>query len=150
MEYYKKLRAHVGTDPLILPGANAIIIDDKNQVLLQQRLSGRWGLPGGLMELGESFEETAIREVKEETGLTIRNLEFMAVYSGHDHLVNVPNGDSFYAVPAIYIVRDYEGKMVMDETEMLDLQFYAFDALPENITERTKDYLNDYHKHINK
>lgn len=148
MEYYKKLRQHVGSDPLLLPGANVMIIDDSNRILLQQRLSGNWALPGGLMELGESFEETAVREVKEETGLTVHNLVFMKVYAGKDHLVHVANGDEFYAIPAIFICREFEGTMVMDETEMLDLKFFGFDELPENITDRTADYIADYKIHI--
>lgn len=68
MNYVKDLRELVGNRPLILPGAVAIILNDQNEVLLQHRIDGGWGLPGGLMELGESLEETARREVKEETG----------------------------------------------------------------------------------
>lgn len=59
MEYYKFLRQYVGTKPLILPGSVVIIGNGKGEVLLQKRPEGRWGLPGGLMELGESFEEVA-------------------------------------------------------------------------------------------
>jgi 8-oxo-dGTP diphosphatase len=39
--------------------------------------SGAWGLPGGYIEFGESFEECAVREVYEETGLQITDIEFV-------------------------------------------------------------------------
>jgi 8-oxo-dGTP pyrophosphatase MutT (NUDIX family) len=50
--------------------------------LLQHRKDGNWGLPGGLMERGESLEETAIREVYEETGLTLKCLTLLELFSG--------------------------------------------------------------------
>ncbi|MDX5475211.1 MAG: NUDIX domain-containing protein, partial [Bacillaceae bacterium] len=61
MEYYKYLRQYVGKRPIILPGSVVIIINEKNEVLLQKRHDSTWGLPGGLMDLGESFEEVAKR-----------------------------------------------------------------------------------------
>lgn len=66
MGYVEDLRKIVGHIPLILVGAVVIITDDKNHILLQKRKHhpvGRYGLPGGLMELGESTIETAQREV---------------------------------------------------------------------------------------
>ena len=63
---------------LLQDGAAAIIVNEKGQILLQSRADNdRWGLPGGCQELGERFEDTIIREVKEETNLDITedNLE---------------------------------------------------------------------------
>lgn len=55
---------------LIQDGASAIIINDKKQILFQRRVDNdKWGLPGGCQEIGETFEETVIRDVKEETNL---------------------------------------------------------------------------------
>jgi ADP-ribose pyrophosphatase YjhB (NUDIX family) len=49
----------------IVPAASAVVIDDKNRILLQKRRDNNlWSLPGGGMEIGESIEETIIREVK--------------------------------------------------------------------------------------
>ena len=58
---------------LLQDGAAAIIVNDKGQILLQSRTDNdRWGLPGGCQELGERFEDTVIREVKEETRLDVK------------------------------------------------------------------------------
>jgi 8-oxo-dGTP pyrophosphatase MutT (NUDIX family) len=72
MGYIEELRKLVGNRPVILTGAKVIVFNALGQILLQYRTDTKmWGLPGGLMELGESLEETALREVQEETGLTI-------------------------------------------------------------------------------
>ena len=86
MEYYQEIRQYVGNLPLILPGALVIIQNEFNAILLQERKPGLFGLPGGLMDLGESLEETASREVLEETGLFVSNLELLHVFSGPDYL----------------------------------------------------------------
>jgi 8-oxo-dGTP diphosphatase len=55
-------------------GVGAVILDGE-KILLEQRKNepskGKWSVPGGLVELGESMEEAVIREVKEETGLEV-------------------------------------------------------------------------------
>ncbi|MDO0950270.1 NUDIX domain-containing protein [Mammaliicoccus sciuri] len=72
MDYISSLRDKVGHAPVILVGALVLIFNKDKQVLLQLRSDNEsWGLPGGTMELGESFEEAAIREVYEETNLEI-------------------------------------------------------------------------------
>lgn len=133
MEYYKFLRQYVGTKPLILPGAVVIIANDKGEVLLQKRPEGRWGLPGGLMELGESFEEVAIREVKEEIGLEIQNLKLLHVFSGKEFYTKAPNGDEFYSVTAVFYTDEVEGTIDLQSAETLDIQYFKHDNLPENM-----------------
>ncbi|CAG7914395.1 hypothetical protein SSCS72_02194 [Mammaliicoccus sciuri] len=61
MDYISSLRDKVGHAPVILVGALVLIFNKDKQVLLQLRSDNEsWGLPGGTMELGESFEEAAI------------------------------------------------------------------------------------------
>lgn len=148
MEYYKTLRAHIGTDPLILPGALAIITDSENRVLLQKRKNGLWGLPGGLMDLGESYEETVKREVYEETGMTLLEYDLMNVYSGKDQFVTEQNGDQYYAVVAVFIVHKYSGKLVIDYEESLDMRFFSMSQLPEELTARSVTFLEDYEAYM--
>lgn len=58
---------------LLQDGAAAVIVNDKGQILLQNRADcDKWGLPGGCQELGERFQDTIIREIKEETNLDVR------------------------------------------------------------------------------
>ena len=70
---------------LLQDGAAAIIVNDKGQILLQNRSDrDEWGLPGGCQELGETFEDVIIREVKEETNLDVReeDLKLIKIVSG--------------------------------------------------------------------
>ena len=58
---------------LLQDGAAAIIVNEKGEILLQSRADNdRWGLPGGCQELGERFQDTIIREIKEETNYCLR------------------------------------------------------------------------------
>lgn len=70
-------------NPIIKVGIGVIITNEKNEVLLGKRInhsgSGTWAYPGGLLELGETLEACAIREVFEETGLTVTNPRFVAL-----------------------------------------------------------------------
>jgi hypothetical protein len=57
----------------IVPAASAVVLNHDGKILLHKRKDNAlWSLPGGAMELGESIEETIIREVKEETGLDVK------------------------------------------------------------------------------
>jgi ADP-ribose pyrophosphatase YjhB (NUDIX family) len=102
--YIEELREIVGHRPLIFVGSVTVIVDDKGRLLLQQRKfpNGVWGIPGGLMELGESTEEVARREVYEETGLKVEKLHLISVYSGPQNYIKAENGDEFYVVTVAY------------------------------------------------
>ena len=91
---------------LLQDGATAIIVNDKGQILLQSRADNdRWGLPGGCQELGERFEDTVIREVREETNLDVseENLELIAIVSGNSRRNEYPNGDVVINNTALYM-----------------------------------------------
>lgn len=136
MGYIEELRALVGTRPLILVGAVVLVLDQAGRLLLQRRSETLWGLPGGLMEPGESLEENARREVFEETGLTARELQLFEIYSGPEFYIKLGNGDEFYSVTAAYTTSDVQGDVLIDGVETLDARYFAWDELPESIAKR--------------
>lgn len=144
MEYYKYLRQYVGHKPLILPGSVVIIVNRQGEILLQKRHDGTWALPGGLMDLGESFEEVARREVFEETGLVISDMELVNVFSGSDYYLKVPNGDELYSVTAVYATRDVSGDIQVDYNESQALQYFAPAYFPERLTEGYRRFVQVY------
>jgi 8-oxo-dGTP pyrophosphatase MutT (NUDIX family) len=147
MGYVEDLRKIVGHIPLIFVGAVVIIINDENKILLQKRMHhpvGRYGLPGGLMELGESTEETACREVYEETGLTVGNLNLIDVFSGKEHFIKTPNGDEFYVVVTAYWTKEFSGSLSINDKESKSLEFININELPENIPLSHKDIIMKY------
>ncbi|TKI72821.1 NUDIX domain-containing protein [Lysinibacillus mangiferihumi] len=144
MEYYKYLRQYVGHRPIILPGSVVIILNEQNEVLLQKRHDGYWGLPGGLMDLGESFEEVAKREVFEETGLVVENLKLLNVFSGSKYYLKVPNGDELYSVTAVYYTRDVSGDMKIDYSESEKMQYFSINNLPNELTDEYRGFIEQY------
>lgn len=144
MEYYKVLRKHVGNNPIILPGSVVIIVNSDGEILLQLRSDETWGLPGGLMELGESFGETAKREVFEETGLKLGELILIDVFSGSRYYLKIKNGDEIYSATAVYTATEYEGSIKPDDKESLALKFFSLEDLPERIGQGYKDYIYAY------
>ncbi|MED0948081.1 DNA mismatch repair protein MutT [Bacillus cereus] len=148
MGYVEELRKVVGHRPLILVGAVVLVIDEHGYVLLQQRTEpyGKWGLPGGLMELGESPEETACREVYEETGIEVKNLRLINVFSGANYFTKLANGDEFQSVTTAYYTEEYEGEFVMNKEEAVQLTFFPVTELPDYIVGSHKKMIVEYIK----
>ncbi|MBO4876473.1 MAG: NUDIX hydrolase [Ruminococcus sp.] len=131
MGYILDLRKEVGSRPLIMAGAGVILVNGKNEILLQKRSdNGCWDYPAGSMELGESFEECARREVLEETGLVCGKLEYFMTLSGKESFYEYPNGDQTYAAGIIYICRDFTGELKPQDEEVITQGFFPLDALP--------------------
>jgi ADP-ribose pyrophosphatase YjhB (NUDIX family) len=66
-----------------LVGVGAIIIDDSRVLLVKRAhppLQSEWSIPGGVLEVGELVREAAIREAREETGLTVEPSDLLGVY----------------------------------------------------------------------
>jgi len=125
----------VGSRPLIMTGANVILLDSKNRLLLQlRRDNNSWGLPGGSLEMGETLEEAAKRELKEETGLLAMSLKLFNIFSGKEFYYKYPHGDEVYNVIATYICTEYQGVMEIEKSEVQDLRFFDFNDLPPNIS----------------
>ena len=145
MNYVKELRELVGQRPLILVGAVALILNEKDEILLQQRNERRkrWGLPGGLMEPGESTEETAIRESLEETGLAIRNLTLFKLYSGKEFFTKADNGDEFYSVTTAYVTNEYDGELTLSK-ESLAFDTFSSTNLPDQMVGSHRRMIMDY------
>ncbi len=135
---------------LLQDGAAAIIVNGNGQILLQSRADNdRWGLPGGCQELGERFEDTIIREVKEETNLDITedNLELIAIVSGNSRRNEYPNGDVVINNTALYCIKNYSGTLKWDE-ESKNMKFFDLDSLPMN--QNDPDLIAIYRKTLSK
>ncbi|WP_102690976.1 NUDIX hydrolase [Rummeliibacillus pycnus] len=135
MGYVKELRKLVGSRPLILVGSNVIVLDKDNRLLMQLRKDNNcWGLAGGALEPGETLEQAAKRELKEETGLFANTVTLFKVFSGEEFYYQYPHGDEVYNVISTYICKDYTGNLNVDHVEVQALQFFEIQQLPSKIS----------------
>jgi len=126
------MRKKVGHDPIIYAGATVLVFNEKGELLLNLRSdTGDWGIPGGGKELGETLEECAVRELKEETDLDADALELVNVLSGGDYGFTYPNGDAVDCIIALYRVRNYSGRLSINDGESAELRFFPLEGLPE-------------------
>jgi len=146
MEYIMNLRKFVGHNPLIGLGATTLVFNDKNELLLNLRSdTNTWGIPGGSMELYETIEETAIRELKEETGISAKQLELVTVLSGEEYYFEYPNGDKMCTVIVLFKVLNYTGNIKVSDNESKELRFFSLSNLP-NMESRAKAIINKIKK----
>ena len=107
----------------------AMILTKDDKVLLMKRKGshgkGTWSTPGGHLEFGETLEECAAREAKEEVGVDVIDVRFRAV-----------TNDIFEETGKHYITVWMEGKSVGEpflaaEREVEEIGWFAWDSLPE-------------------
>jgi len=108
-------------------GVGAVLIHEGRVLLIRRGkapLRGRWVVPGGTVELGETLEEALVREVEEETGLTVRPREVVAVF---DRIERQPGRVDYH-----YVIIDYLCDYVAGEARAAsDAEAVAFVALAD-------------------
>ena len=133
--YVTKLRAHVGHDLLLLPGASAVVRDDAGRILFLRRGDdGTWSLPAGMIEPGEQPADAVLREIFEETGV---RAEVERVGGVGNHEAVYPNGDHCLYLVVWFRCRAVGGQARPDGEESLEVGWFAPDALPPGLSERT-------------
>ncbi len=157
------LKEELRNMPLFQNGSAIIVVNENDEVLLQHRTDrDLWCIPGGLQELGETFEEVAIRELNEETGLTakIEDLILIKAVSGESRKNSYPNGDIVYNNTVLYVVKNYNGILGSNYEEIIDkgngyfqsmkesrgLKFFPLENLPENLMD--KDLIGIYKEYM--
>ena len=144
MGYIEELRALVGTKPLVLTGVTVLVIDRHSRFLMVES-DHMWKLPGGFIELGESAEEACRREILEETGIHIGNLQLIGVFSGNNYFTKLPNGDEYYPITIAYMTEDIRsGDLKPDEDEIQKVQFFKWSAFPEDLCERDRQIFQSF------
>ncbi|MCD4686208.1 MAG: NUDIX domain-containing protein [Anaerolineae bacterium] len=130
-EYWPILRQCVGHAPIILPGAMAVIPNEKGDILAVRRTdNGLWMLPCGYASLGETTTHTAVREVREETGLEVEPLRMIGVYSETPMMMAcMVNGDMAHNIGIAFECRVTGGTLRADGTETSAVAFKPVEEL---------------------
>jgi ADP-ribose pyrophosphatase YjhB (NUDIX family) len=131
-DYVRRLRAAVGHERLILVGASAVIRDGAERILLiRRRDTGQWALPAGIMDMDEAIANTIVREVLEETGLRIKPVRLIGIYTDPAvQNMTYPHGDQVHVVNAAFECRVLGGQLRPDKDETLDAAYFSLYDLP--------------------
>jgi 8-oxo-dGTP pyrophosphatase MutT (NUDIX family) len=130
-DYISWLRGKIGPRKTPLAYATALIRDATGRVLFQRRTDfGWWGLPGGLVEIGETFCECAVREVREETGLQIRVQRLLGLYASPLWDLRYPNGDEVQQFTVALECVVMGGELHPDGRESTENEFFPLEAPP--------------------
>ena len=109
--------------------------EDKNLADSELHEEGTWCMPGGAIEYGETFEEAGAREVKEETGLVVKDLAVFCVQTDkneHAHFISVG-----------MLAINFEGEpKVMEPDVLVEWKWFDLDKLPKNIFTPSKKTLD--------
>jgi ADP-ribose pyrophosphatase YjhB (NUDIX family) len=111
-----------------IPAAGALVIDDGKILMVKRAVIPRvgwWCLPAGFMEWTEHPAQTAVREIREETGLEIKLESLFDVYSGNDD-------PRMNAVLILYIASAVGGRLVAAD-DAQEVKYFGFDDLPDRI-----------------
>lgn len=100
----------------VVPAASAAIVDQRGRILLiKRRDNGLWALPGGGHEIGETIEETAVREVKEETGLDVEITGLSGIYTDPGHVAAFTDGEVRQQFSLCFTAECKGGQLATDE-----------------------------------
>ena len=108
-----------------------IIVDDKRRVILVKRAfdpsKGLWDLPGGFIDIGETAEESVIREAKEELGVEVDKIQYL--FSGYDRYGY--RGLNYHTLGFVFTAQIASGEIQpLDDVE--EIQYFAEDEIPWN------------------
>lgn len=113
-----------------------VILDDQGRVLLQRHrhwVPDVWGLPGGIVHGGETLETAFAREVHEETGLDLAEVQLVQIYSGYNLRL-----EAFFRAR---VAARGEPALRLQTSEVLEARFFAVMALPENLLPQQREII---------
>lgn len=129
IDYYHQ--SHAPKPNSLVPAASAIVVNDEGKILLHKRSDNHlWSLPGGAMDLGESIEETIIREVKEETGLDVEVLRCIGLYTDPQHIIAYSDGEIRQQFSICFHCQPIGGK-IMISSESTQVMFFTKEEIEQ-------------------
>lgn len=130
----------------LVPAASAVVTDEDGRILLHRRRDNdMWALPGGVMELGESIADCAVREVHEETGLQVEVVGIVGIYSDPKHVFAYDDGEVRQEFSICFACRPVAGEVAVSE-ESTEVRFFTAEEIADlpmvdGIRRRVDDYL---------
>jgi 8-oxo-dGTP pyrophosphatase MutT (NUDIX family) len=136
----------------LVPAAGVLACNDGRVLLQRRRDTGQWAIPMGKQELGETVAQCAIRETREETGVTVEVTGILGIYSDPGHIVAYSDGEVRQEYEVILLGRPVSGHPEAND-EASDVGWFTIadlDGLDIHPTQwrQLRDWLNGTHPHI--
>lgn len=113
----------------IVPAVTAFIRDERGFLLLERRSdNGRWGMPGGVQEIGENISNTVVREVAEETGITVEVTGLVGIFTDPGHIIEFSDGEVRQEFSLCFRARPVAGEIAVS-SESLEVRWINPDEL---------------------
>lgn len=136
-DFIRRLREHIGHEPLWLSGVSAVIRDDAGRILLTRRVdTGQWAVVSGVLEPGEEPARAIIREISEETGVRADIIRLTSVDVTPP--ITYPNGDQTRYLDVCFLARHVSGEPHPADDENTDVAWFAVDAMPDDLAETSR------------
>ncbi|MFI1355187.1 NUDIX hydrolase [Streptomyces sp. NPDC020898] len=117
----------------LVPAASVVVVDESGRILLQRRRDNdMWALPGGVMHIGESLPDCAVRETREETGFDVEIVGIVGTYTNPRHVIAYDDGEVRQEFSICFLARPVAGQLAVSE-ESTDVAWFSpeeVDALP--------------------
>ncbi len=119
---------------IIRPGVSACVLSAHGVLLQRRDDNGLWGLPGGAVDPGETVSAAVVREVREETGLVVRPVRLIGVYSdpANHQVMTYPDGNVIHYVSTAFECVVVGGALACG-AESLEVAWFPPDALPPDL-----------------
>ncbi len=122
----------------------AILPDEKGRLLLVRRAdNGHWALPGGGVDPGERVVEALVREMEEETGVHVRPVNLVGVYSDPNVIISYEGGARKYQVVSLAFLCERMYGEPHATSEVTEWGFFHPDALPKPLAEIHRERIRD-------
>ena len=123
---------------MVTGGSSVVVLNDRGEVLLELRSDARiWALPAGRMEPGETYEQAAIREVREETGYAIELERVVGDYWRPQ--LGERGGDKMRVFAGCVV----GGDPSVHDSESLEVRWFPLDALPKPLFRFSREHIED-------
>ncbi len=120
MEYWQKIRQALGHETIILSSAAGAIVHEDKILLVRHGAIKKWHIPGGLQEPGESTQDTACREIKEELGLELEVDKLISIHCSAKWITEYPNGDKVQQLLFFFLMKGQVGKIELQVSELIE------------------------------
>ncbi|MCE5292774.1 MAG: NUDIX domain-containing protein [Nocardiaceae bacterium] len=135
-DFILDLRRRVGHAPLWIPAVSAVVLDDRNRVLLALREDfGEWAVISGILEPGEEPAAGIVREIREETGIEVELVRVGCIDVTPQ--ITYTNGDQIQFLDVCFLARYVAGDPHAADDENTEVRWFPVEDLPSNIRETT-------------